>query len=608
MSRIKILPEILANQIAAGEVVQRPASIVKELIENALDANASAITISLEHGGKSLIRLVDDGHGMDEEDALLAFERHATSKIAELNDLLAIQSFGFRGEALPSIASVSHIRLVTATSDGEGVEITIEGGKIRNVKPSGSPRGTEIQVRRLFFNTPARRKFLKSTFTEYNHCLNIVTRCAVVHPQIAWHLDHDGKTVLHTPPAQSMKQRISQVFGDSYLDSMISFEGNRDDIRLDGLLGNLFLARSDRSQQYFYVNRRPVYNMTMRNALTNVTKNVLPHGKFPVIFICVECAPEHIDVNVHPAKTEIAFRQEWLVYDLLVEVLSDIFSHHVPTTTPRFNSAATQSCSAPLSGIGRAIEAGPRDRPAETTISAVQATSPEQENKSPIVPPEIAEEMPVTGTASDDAPGSAPWQRSTDFFRSLHFIGQVFQSFLIYETSNEMIMIDQHAAHERILFEKIRDKLQQQALPVQHLLIPETIDLSPGECQFTLRMKELFDRIGFGIDQFGKNTIVIRSIPAWLGQHDPRPLFLEIMEKIKERASLFEGPAREATSELAKLLACRSAIKIHRNVTSLEASDLVRQLALTAVPFTCPHGRPIIVSFGFHDLERFFKR
>lgn len=602
MAKIHILPETLANQIAAGEVVQRPASIVKELVENSLDAGASSISITLRAGGKSEITIRDDGQGMLEEDALLAFERHATSKISELDDLASISSFGFRGEALPSIASISHVRLVTAVEDGEGVEIFVLGGVIKSVKPIGCPKGTEIYVKRLFYNTPARRKFLKTTFTEYNHCLNIITKFAIMHPEISWDLEHDRNPVYRLPIADSIEQRIVQIFGDSYLKSMVAFSGSKDAIRVHGLLGNLFLARSDRNQQYFFVNKRPVFNMTMRNALTKVTRNVLPKGKFPVIFVHVECDPEYVDVNVHPAKTEVKFRQEWSVYELMMEVLSDIFSKQVPQTTPRsfhspdFSSMNEQPVTPVLKDNSGQIPASPRYYAEyQEEQQADRRTKADQ----PLIPEGLTKHVPEN---------ASEWIFNNDFFAQLRFIGQVFQSFLIFETANEMVLLDQHAAHERILYEKVRDRIESHSIPTQHLLVPENLDFSPAEFGYILKNKTLLESMGFVIDEFGKNSLIIRSIPVWLGHHDPRPVFLEIIDEMKQRLSDSEKLSPIINQELAKIIACKSAIKVHRHVTELEATDLITQLASTKIPFTCPHGRPIIVSFSFRDIEKFFHR
>lgn len=618
MSRIKVLPEILANQIAAGEVVQRPASIVKELVENSLDADARTIDIILRNGGKTEIRISDDGRGMDEDDAMLAFERHATSKISTTEDLDAILSFGFRGEALPSIASVSHIELVSAEDDGEGVRVVFHGGKLIKVEPVGAPRGTEITVQKLFFNTPARRKFLKTTFTEYQHCLNVFTRFATIHFERGWSITHNGNQIYQLSPAETIEERIVQLFGKEYAGTIVPFAGQKEGVSLTGFLGNLFLARSNRNHQYFFVNKRPVQNKTLQYGLSQVTKNILPKGKYPVVFVFLDVDPHFVDVNVHPAKTEVKFRRHDLVYDTFVSALNEVLERVIPQS--RLNSTfpsekRIQSFSNLPDETRRRFPAGSQPLVPQKSEEQIDETAigGDGVDGADEMSHKLKQNIPVKDEVVENGPISADrqvplWDNQTDFFMRLRYIGQTMGSFLIFDTKGEMILLDQHAAHERILFEEVLKKLEKQNIPVQHLLIPETIDCPPDEFLFLQKMQPLLDNIGFNLEVFGKNTMLLRSIPAWLEHHDPRPVLFDVIDEIKAKIEVSPSLTIETREELAKIMACKAAIKINRPLTEAEVDALMVRLSKAQVPFTCPHGRPIMVRFTFRDFEKFFKR
>jgi DNA mismatch repair protein MutL len=647
MNKIKVLPENLANQIAAGEVVERPASVIKELVENSIDASATRIQIDIELGGRRLMRVSDDGAGMDRDDAILAFERHATSKISTLEDLAAIPTLGFRGEALASIASVAKVELITKTeSNDEATRVVIEGGRIVDVKDAARAQGTTIAVRELFFNTPARRKFMRSEATENYHLTGIVTHYALAHPEIAFTLTTNGREVLRVSPAKDLRERAFQIFGAGLLDSLLPVSGGRDFVaKVTGFVSAPRERRTTRDGQYFFVNQRFVRDKTIAGGLAEGYRSVLPHGVYPVAFLFLDVPLEEIDVNVHPAKTEIRFRRTEAVKDAIAEaVRNSLAKAGIAAAQPTERVSEQQARSAAT--FANAASQAPAHQP---TI-AFHAPDQQPSQTPPLVPDTIADpSKPDAGSEpgevnfaaafeaealSRDAinetemsPASSMSDLSVDTFLppfnsaerlvksaeiadlSSHRIkplAQLHDSFIIAVDDEGMLLIDQHVAHERILFDKFRRSETERTIESQNLLLPETIDLTPPQSQaFELIEAELAS-LGFGVMKLSGRTIAIKSIPTDLAPAEARNLFAEILDHVELDK---RGSAKQTLrDDIAASLACKAAVKINMKLTQEKMQWLIDRLLVTSSPTTCPHGRPVILRLTMKDIERGFHR
>ncbi|MEQ1765585.1 MAG: DNA mismatch repair endonuclease MutL [Pyrinomonadaceae bacterium] len=650
MNKIRILPDTLANQIAAGEVVERPASVIKELVENAIDAGATRVMIDVELGGRRLMRISDDGHGMIRDDAILAFERHATSKIRTLEDLAAIGTLGFRGEALASIASVAKVELVTKIdSEPAATRVQIEGGRLIDVKDAARDTGTTMAVRDLFFNTPARRKFMRSEATENYHIASIVTHYALAHPEIAFTLTNNGREVLRVSPAKDLRERSFQIFGSQMLDSLLPVSGGREYVaRVSGFISAPRERRTNRDSQYFFVNNRFVRDKTIAGGLLEGYRSVLPHGVYPVAFLFLDVPLEEIDVNVHPAKTEIRFRRNEAVKDVIAEAIREALTKAgivAPASElePPHPSALPEGMTSSLDSkpIGQSrIEFGVND------LSHVGP------------PPAADQQMPVADQAEADAMSRSSGAESRDglpedklalfseaFERAaesrtevvetstiypvlppvnngVHLakavdledvsvsgirpMGQLHDSFIIAVDDEGLLLIDQHVAHERILFDKFRRKETDRAVESQNLLLPETIDLSPAQSQAFEIVEEELSSIGFGLMRLSGRTVAIKSIPTDLPAAEIRNLFAEILDNIDlEKRGNGKATLRD---DIAASLACKAAVKINMKLTPEKMHWLIDRLLTTSSPTTCPHGRPVILRLSMKDIERGFHR
>jgi DNA mismatch repair protein MutL len=592
MSKIKILPEILSNKIAAGEVVERPSSVVKELMENALDADSSRIMIEVEKGGRSLIRVSDNGIGMNRDDALLAPERYATSKIHKDEDLFAIHTLGFRGEALPSIAAVSKLRLVTRDQTSHaGTEIIVEGGTLKKVSEIGAPQGTMVTVQQLFFNTPARRKFLKTVNTEMGHIADAVSSTALGWPGVHFRLTHNNRPVKNWPAADDPVDRIIDVLGRDIKDDLLRIESSGDGLSMAGWLTSPRVARSTSRGIYVYVNGRYVRDRVIQHALLEGYHGRLVKGQYPVAVLFIRVPYEQVDVNVHPTKHQVRFAQQTKVHDTIAGVVRDRlgFSDQSGWTlkeTPEIPSSGEQP------GV------------AETTT---RFRTPEQPTKPQH--PETTDGQPeplFKGNLGFTPAGIQTALWSKKMFSDLRVIGQFHDTYILCESAEGLILIDQHAAHERIFFERLRNRSLETRTTAQKLLIPETFDLGYREGKILEKLIPDLNELGLEIEPFGGDTFVVKSVPALLKDRAIKPLVMEIVEKMAQIG--FTPGIGKAIDACLMLMACHGAIRANQQLSDKEIKGLLEQLDGCDQPSNCPHGRPVWIRMTLKDLEKLFKR
>jgi len=679
MGRIRILPDQVANQIAAGEVVDRPASVVKELLENALDAGATRIRVDVEAGGRRLIRITDDGHGMNRDDALLAFERHATSKLRTADDLLSISTLGFRGEALPSIASVARVTLETATGDeAAGTRLEIAGGKILHVDDAALPRGTTIAVADLFFNTPARRKFLRAESTELGHVTALVTHYALAHPEKHFELTSATHTIVSAPPVTRTAERIYQIFGKDTLAHLLPVaaetplahaglpepppwkkdpdEPVRDPgtLRLTGFYSKPELQKLNRNSIYIFVNKRLIRDRLLIHGVTEAYRNILPPTSFPVVLLFLEMPPEEVDVNVHPAKTEVRFRQQSLIHDFVRDSLrmALIKARPVAGFLAALDSAPLASPSLmppPDSPLPGAPESAPLP---DSDAGAITAANAEPFQLTALVAPPVPGNLPFGPERFDSAgfnptrwtnqqawgeaaaalfhpaadPGSAlngpdpalataqveaeQAAATLNHLGSLHPIGQLRESFILASGQDGLWIIDQHVAHERVLFEKILRDRQVEQVQRQRLLMPMLVELKPWQMVVFARIAEELDHNGFEVEPFGPQTLAVKAAPVGLEGPALERMLTQVIEQCSEDSG--EVARNEDLTALrtriAASIACHSAIKVNTALDPVRMEWLLLELAKTSHPTSCPHGRPIALLYSWKEIQRAFHR
>jgi DNA mismatch repair protein MutL len=594
--RIKTLPDNLINKIAAGEVVERPASVVKELIENSIDAEATHISVEIERGGTKLVKVTDDGLGMTSEEAELAVTRHATSKISSVDDLFAISTLGFRGEALPSIASVSMFSITTRRRDSaEGARIMIDGGRTKSSGPSGSPPGTVIEVRELFFNLPARRKFLKSLTTETRQVIQVVTSLSLAHPSVGFRLDADGRSLFDYAPASSPAQRISDVYGENLSSRFLSFEKDTGQINVIAFISKPDDARRHRMEARFFVNRRPVSSRLIHAAVMSAFGELLPKGCYPQGALFVDISPDLVDVNVSPSKNEVRFKDERSVYHVIYHSVSEAVSRsdvipEIPQDAGDAGSAEyIERARTAVESFIRSHDSGPDDR---SQASLSLDTKPE-----------------VTASVEPAAvkPGSTtPPQTVTPSpspIRPYRLVG--FSDLYIVALSAEAIfIIDQHAAHERVLYEKALVSFGKSQIVAQKLLFPVNVELDAASFQAAESTLDRFEKLGFEIRPFGSRSVAIYASPAVARNANPETVFRNILDDI----SGFESEGEDINKKMAQSFACRAAIKSGNRLTEEEMAGLVKDLFLCGNPYVCPHGRPTLIKLNKSELEKRFGR
>ena len=596
--QIKVLPENLANMIAAGEVIERPASVVKELVENAIDAGSERVSVEVKSGGKQLIRVMDNGRGMSREDAALSFERHATSKIDSEDDLYRIGTFGFRGEALASIASVARVDLTTnAEPEAAGTRVRIDGGAAPRVTEAGRARGTTVAVSQLFYNVPARRKFLKTTATETRHIVSAVSTTAMAYPGIAFTLTVDGRDTLSLPAVSNAYTRAQAVMGNTLMNRMIPVTFEDDLVKVHGFISRPDAARVSRTHQHLFINLRPVSSRALNHAVFEGYGSILPRDRYPVSIIFLNIDLDQVDVNVHPAKREIRFSDESRVYERLLRSIrlalqnSDV----VPvfeTDTPDVSEMTPAA--APGGGNG------PGQGPAAERRTQIDLFGPERRGVEP------AGEW--TYTPADAAPGALDEAgRGTVRERSegeMVSLWQLHNAYILAQVKDGFVLIDQHAAHERVLFEQALKTMAHESAPSRQLLFPVTLDLMVTQIALVQEHFDQFARLGFNLKRFGERTVVVDAVPCMAGSQGVDTLFHRMIEHLQEHP----GKSLEAEERIALTFSSHAGIRKGDSLSQQEMNGLVNDLFATESPYVTPRGRPIVVRMPLEEIERRFKR
>jgi len=617
MSRIRILPEILSNQIAAGEVVQRPASVVKELVENSMDAGADRITVEIEKGGRSLIRISDNGAGLARDEAMLAIERYATSKIFAQEDLFSISTFGFRGEALPSIASVSKFTLVSRTRDNDtGTRIDIIGGKLTKVSDTGAPPGTMVEVNRLFFNTPARRKFLKAETTESGHISDAVAGLAMGNPDIGFRLFLNKKLVKNFPPGQNLFQRAQMVLGRDAVNQLYPLEyppedkgeANEGGLKITGVCANPSVTRSTANRIYLFVNKRLVYDRGLISALFQGYRGRIMKGRYPMGVVCVDIPFDQVDVNVHPTKREIKFLFPQPVYQALGRAVNNAladaqtdsltYSLSGPTTFADIRNQTEEQPTKPL--MVQDVK-----YPIKSTSSGVSGQVAQAEIKweTPLwekeLQPEPVHPLPAVTEPEKDTLGAG-----CDV--PLKIIGQVLGTYIVVEKDKHLVLVDQHAAHERIVYEKLKARHKTLDVQSQTLMVPEVLELTHGEAVILESVSEELAGLGVDIEPFGGTSFVIKAVPVLVEEKKIRQMIMEMVEQLS--CDNETGDRDGWLDACLTTMACHRAIRANQAMNHREMEQLIADLMTCENPMHCPHGRPVMVSFDQRRLEKLFKR
>jgi len=606
MAKVRILTDRVANQIAAGEVIERPAAVVKELVENALDAGATRVEVEFRHGGRSLMRIEDNGSGMSRDDALLALERHATSKIAEAADLDRLASYGFRGEALPSIASVSRFELQTREAGSDvGTEILVNGGKFVHVRDCGRPVGTRIEVTHLFNSVPARRKFLKTDQTEAAHIIQCVRLYALACPAAAFTLIEDGRVIFRSPECTTLAERVSEIFGRQTAAALVPLEAGESGMRLSGLIGRPGTGRATRHEMIVFVNQRPVDSRTLNYALIESYHESLPKGRYPLAFVFFECDPAAVDVNVHPAKREVRFRSEPAVRAFVIR-----------SVLQRLRELGVAAAPAtPMTGGNAPMAMPPRAAvPVDfMPVAAVPATVPQPTRaqpagsallSAPIAPTAIPGAVPdIIGRETRGMPIAPARQPAALNWR---FVGLAHGNYALFETSAGLVLLDRRAAHERVWFERLRDQFAAGEVPSQRLLLPVPVELDPILSALLLDRLRFINAHGFEIAEFGRNFFRIEAVPAWMEPADAEPFLRDLLGAFREGRVPDNNPGL-AREELARLAAAK-AIRLPATAGETEVQILATQLFATRSPLTSPAGRPTYIELHHGELARRFQK
>ncbi|SCM96593.1 DNA mismatch repair protein MutL [Bacillus mycoides] len=645
MGKIRKLDDQLSNLIAAGEVVERPASVVKELVENSIDANSTSIEIHLEEAGLSKIRIIDNGDGIAEEDCIVAFERHATSKIKDENDLFRIRTLGFRGEALPSIASVSELELITSTGDAPGTHLIIKGGDIIKQEKTASRKGTDITVQNLFFNTPARLKYMKTIHTELGNITDIVYRIAMSHPEVSLKLFHNEKKLLHTSGNGDVRQVLAAIYSIQVAKKLILIEAESLDFTIKGYVTLPEVTRASRNYMSTIVNGRYVRNYTLMKAVQQGYHTLLPVGRYPIGFLSIEMDPMLVDVNVHPAKLEVRFSKEQELLQLIEKTLQDAFKkiQLIPdagvtakkkekdeSVQGQFQFEHTKPKEPQVPNI--VLPTGMDEKQEETTTlkqpaqlwqppkrewqppqSLVREEQSWQPSTKPIIEEPIREEKSWNSNDDDfelekleeEVHEIKEIEMNGNDLPPLYPIGQMHGTYIFAQNDNGLYMIDQHAAQERINYEYFRDKVGRVTQEVQELLVPYRIDLSLTEFLRVEEQLEELKKVGLFLEQFGHQSFIVRSHPTWFPKGQETEIIDEMMEQV---VKLKKVDIKKLREEAAIMMSCKASIKANQYLTNDQIFALLEELRTTTNPYTCPHGRPILVHHSTYELEKMFKR
>lgn len=636
MPKIRILSADVANKIAAGEVVERPASVVKELIENAIDAESTSIRVEIRAGGKSLIRVSDNGTGMEREDALLALERHATSKVNNIEDLENINTFGFRGEALASIASVSQFELLTRTADAvQGTKISVDGGVFRSVEESGCSPGTHISINNLFHNVPARLKFMKTETTEINHITKQVTWAALAHPTIHFVLSHNGRTILDVRACDSNLERARLVYGKEFADNLIEFNQELPDFKLSGMLGKPDFTKPNREYQLFFMNQRPIRSSMIAAALKEGLSATIQKDRYAVAVLFMTVEPNTVDVNVHPAKIEVRFRNERTIFSGIVKMIRNVINKEkfIPKIETSVDRTPERTHTEDVPDGNARVDTHPRNKthtitqqpttpqtyPTDRNVERKQTpfgetrrtkrTESEPIHTEPKIDEGSKTDTEVPRTVVQPSQQSIPEGVKLKLldFENVELKTNLFKTYIVAEGEDKVFFIDQHVAAERVLYERFVNQLKSNGIPVQGLLLPVTVEATPQQIAIFKVHGEIFEKLGFELEEFGGNTILIRAMPAPLPTRAAAQTITDILDKLPEQPHA-EVALPKAIDDALITLACRAAVKAGDTLDAKEMINLVRELSEAKLPFNCPHSRPIIIEMERDELERRFHR
>ncbi len=659
MGRIIVLDENTSNKIAAGEVVEKPASVVKELVENSIDAGATSISVDIKNGGISYIKITDNGSGMDEDDVEIAFERHATSKIKRAEDLDSVITMGFRGEALASIASVSSVELMTKTAASTyGMYVHIRGGVFQDVRQTGCPVGTTFIIKDLFFNTPARYKFLKKDSTEAGYITDTISRIALGNPDISFRLTNGKTTLIHTPGNNDLKSVIYSIYGKEIIKDLVAVEYADEKIKISGYVGKPEAARSNRNYQSLYINKRYVKSKLVSYSVEQAFSSILMKNRFPFFVLNIDINPVLVDANVHPAKTEVRFADESYLSRTIYMAVSnalntggnlfnpvsvpnkdrELFKFEVNSEPKKeyvqkeiklnkkddnnkadeirlFTKALEPLAKADIRKVNTFMEKPLTDtssftftkseeytvsHPKADVIDVTQQNSEVLKNNSDVV-----KEVDYTEDVDAALLGDNNSDKEYPELADMKYIGQAFSTYILLQSNDELVMVDQHAAHERIIYEKLRIKFDSQENTTQLLLEPVVIKLQPFELDVIKSKEDLLTRIGFDFEDFGNNSVIIRGIPYTVGDCSPRDVFIELVQKLQESVKLISTPLAD---EIIHTIACKAAIKANKKLDEKEVHQLLTELSNTGRRYTCPHGRPTVIRLTKYEIEKMFKR
>ncbi|MCY8981103.1 DNA mismatch repair endonuclease MutL [Bacillus halotolerans] len=625
MAKVIQLSDELSNKIAAGEVVERPASVVKELVENAIDADSTVIEIDIEEAGLASIRVLDNGEGMENEDCKRAFRRHATSKIKDENDLFRVRTLGFRGEALPSIASVSHLEITTSTGEGAGTKLMLQGGNIISESRSSSRKGTEIVVSNLFFNTPARLKYMKTVHTELGNITDVVNRIALAHPEVSIRLRHHGKNLLQTNGNGDVRHVLAAIYGTAVAKKMLPLHVSSLDFEVKGYIALPEITRASRNYMSSVINGRYIKNFPLVKAVHEGYHTLLPIGRHPITFIEITMDPILVDVNVHPSKLEVRLSKETELHDLIRDGIKDVFKQQqlIPSAQLPKKSAPVikneqQFMTFDEKPAERKVpEKAPMPSYSPMKLSSVVKEPVEIEDELPseqletlsvaettqdIAEPAVSEELPE---AFEQEPAQELQQTSSERVPIMYPIGQMHGTYILAQNENGLYIIDQHAAQERIKYEYFREKVGEVEPEVQDMIVPLTFHYSTNEALIIEQHQQELESVGVFLESFGSNSYIVRCHPAWFPKGEEAELIEEIIQQVLDSKNIDIKKLRE---EAAIMMSCKGSIKANRHLRNDEIKALLDDLRSTSDPFTCPHGRPIIIHHSTYEMEKMFKR
>ena len=596
MGQVQALPDEVINHIAAGEVVERPASVVKELLENALDAQAHTIVVTVQSGGTALVQVDDDGIGMDAKDVVQCFTRHATSKIRNLQDLGRLTTMGFRGEALPSIAAVARVHMISRSAQAvEGTRVVLHGGTLSAVETCGAPPGTSVRVSDVFFNTPARLKFLKSPATEASHIAQTFVSLALAASDVHMTLHMNGRLHTRALPTTALGDRIDMVFGAGLQEQLLEVTHTADDVQVHGLIAKATFHRASRRQQFFFVNGRPIQSRTLSHALYEAYRTLMPRERHPVAFLFLTVPPETVDVNVHPAKLEVRFQQEARLYDRLRRLMQQRLRDSVTGTVGDLTAAASTAT----------MSAG-RERPVPMMWQTPSSVAP-------VMPPTASADLQPTATSPRGLDLHAGYPEAGRTILDGNPLGQLHDTYIVMQYPDGVFIVDQHAAHERVVYERLRARFQDAEGESQQLLFPVTLDLGGVDPSWLETCLPRLATLGFALEPFGGTTYRLHSVPALLAERDYAAALMDVLEVLRTPGT--DDPAVATAEEIPEVLdrlltvmACHGAIRAHQRLQDAEIRALMQDLARTAKPFTCPHGRPVLLNVALSDIEKKFLR